>query len=141
MTKISVLRDVTKIWKKSPISKMSKTFILHNNDAENLLNHWYKTFFNNRVTYLFYISEFIDCPDFIYIFLRFLKNVKTLRLYKCVTVSSISRKICGYYMKSCYKNISEIRNDTVLFKNVEKNWQNSYWFWKIYKFIKKDEKR
>ena len=33
LTRISVLRDMRKIWKKSPISKMSTTFIMHNNNA------------------------------------------------------------------------------------------------------------
>ena len=32
--------DITKIFKKSPMSKMSRTFILHNNNAGNLSNNW-----------------------------------------------------------------------------------------------------
>ena len=32
--RISVLWDITKLWKKSATSKMTRTFILHNNNAE-----------------------------------------------------------------------------------------------------------
>ena len=40
------------MWIKSAISKMSKTFILHNNDAEKLLTNWLKNnwWMNNQVT-------------------------------------------------------------------------------------------
>ena len=41
------------------------------------------------------------------------------------TSSAITRKILVCDMESCDKN----------FKNVKKNWKNSYEFWKIYKFI------
>ena len=37
--RISVVRDIIKILKKSPMSKMSRTFILHNNSAEILLTN------------------------------------------------------------------------------------------------------
>ena len=35
----SVLRDETEIEKKSPVPKMSRTFILHNNNAGNILKN------------------------------------------------------------------------------------------------------
>ena len=37
---ISVFRDITKIHKKSTILKISRQFILHNNDSKTLLSNW-----------------------------------------------------------------------------------------------------
>ena len=39
--KISVLRDVRKIWKTSSVSKMLRKFILHHNNAEKLQLHFF----------------------------------------------------------------------------------------------------
>ena len=38
--RILVLRDIKKIFKKSPKSKTSRTFIFHNNNAEKFLTNW-----------------------------------------------------------------------------------------------------
>ena len=37
--RISVFCDIIKIWKKSIVLKMSKTYILHNNNVENFLKY------------------------------------------------------------------------------------------------------
>ena len=42
---ILVVRDIVKIWKKSVILKMSIKYILHNNNAENLLTNCQKNDF------------------------------------------------------------------------------------------------
>ena len=42
LIRISVLHDVTIIWKKSHISNMSKKIIFHNNIAKKLLTNWSK---------------------------------------------------------------------------------------------------
>ena len=53
--RISVLRDITKIKKKSSMLKMSKTFILHNNNAGKLLiNRLEKNPLNNQNLSFFY---------------------------------------------------------------------------------------
>ena len=54
--RILELLDIIKIWKKSTILKMSKTFILHNNKAEKLLSNRQKNNcpIKNQVTYTFF---------------------------------------------------------------------------------------
>ena len=37
--RISVLHDIIKIWKKLNISKMTESYIFHNNNAEKLLTN------------------------------------------------------------------------------------------------------
>ena len=60
---ISVLLDITNIWKKSTVSRISKTNILRNNNAEKLLTNLEKNCpINNQVTYAFFIQN--DFTDF-----------------------------------------------------------------------------
>ena len=62
--KISLLRDIIKIFKKSIILKVSTKIILHNNIFDKLLINWYKKNYcplNNEVTHPFIITKkFID---------------------------------------------------------------------------------
>ena len=75
----SVLRDIIKIFKKSTILKISKTYILHNNNDQKLLNNW-KWIKNcpisNQVNLFFISNKFIDFSESIWIFWIFFYGFK-----------------------------------------------------------------
>ena len=59
--RISLLRDITIIWKKSTIFKISRTLILHNTNPENLLTNRFflNCSINNHITYPFFSFKWI----------------------------------------------------------------------------------
>ena len=104
-TRISVLCDIKKIWKKLPTLKMSRKFILHNNNVE-VIKKLQKNncLINNQVTFPFFISnESIDFSEFIWI----LQFFSLLWKYSFCTITC---KILVCNMVSCDKNISKIRS-------------------------------
>ena len=57
----SVLRDITKIFKKSIILTMSNIYILHNDNAENKFQKKKNCFMNNQMIYSFFIlNKFVE---------------------------------------------------------------------------------
>ena len=113
--RISLLRDITKIWKKLPLSKTSRIFILHdnNNNAKKLSENWWKINFsiNNQVTYLFLISnEFIHFLESIWIFFNlFNVHENTVTYPKFVT------------LRSFFKIVKNVRKQLEKFKWILKN--------------------
>ena len=128
LDRISVLRDVTKIWKKSPVSKMSRTFILHTNNNNNNNNNAEKLkiivknnfLINNQVTYPFFITnKFIDFSESIWIKFFFFKFKKMPVLKKIETIIvqllvQSHQKFFGMVWNLVTK-ILEIRNVTFTF--------------------------
>ena len=111
---------------------MSRTFMLHNNNAETLLIHWWKNNWsiNSQVTYTFSIlNKFIDFSESIWIITKISMFMKITFLkknwdYNRVTVSPIIQKILVCDIESCYKDISEILNVTFSFQNLQNVFQN-----------------
>ena len=142
-TRISVLCDIKKIWKKLPTLKMSRKFILHNNNAE-VIKKLQKNncLINNQVTFPFFISnESIDFSEFIWIFqfFHFYENTvfaQSLVKFLCVTWYLVT-KTYRKYVALC--SLAKIFKK--IFKNVNINLKNSYEFWKIDKFIWKKKDR
>ena len=79
LIRISVFRDIRKIWKKLPISKMSKTSISHNNNNAKKTPNWSKKILsNNQATHPFSFqinsSIFQNSHEFCQFLFEFLKN-------------------------------------------------------------------
>ena len=84
--RISVLRDIIRIWKKSTTLKMSQLSILHNNNPKKLLTNCQKKNcpINNQVKFI-WNGEKERLPDYLlknYFFYQFVNDLPALFLYR-----------------------------------------------------------
>ena len=110
---ISVLLDITNMWKKSTVSRISKTNILRNNNAEKLLTNLEKNCpINNQVTYAFFYSKRL----YWFLFLKIWKNERNFTNFRYLFVTRfyIIRKnflrdliinFHGYSFNFCLKTV------------------------------------
>ena len=122
-------------------------YILHENNAEKLLKNCQNNncAINNPVTFHFFIpNEFIDFSEsiwifsiFSYVFDFFLNFEKERNVTKCGNVfvyqtHEFFRRL-NVQLHVCSLNFCL---ELGIFKNVKKNWKNSYGVWTINKFYK-----
>ena len=144
--RISLLCDITKIWKKSTILKMLKTYVLHNNNSKKVSKICQKNncFINNQMTYcfLFQINLLIfqNPYEFLNFFSKFWNINETLRIWDVFVTRfyTTNKNFSGNWTNSCTVIASKcffffFKNG--IFINVKKNWTNLYGFWKIDEFI------
>ena len=139
MIRISVLRDITKIWKKSTILKMSK--VINKLPKKNFSHKW-----SGDLSF-FISNEFIRFSESVRIYSVFFKSSKIF-----LKISKIEYNVTNFeyvVVKKFHitKDNFRIIKLTVaqlwlqfivknrIFMNIKKNWKNSYRFWKINKFI------
>ena len=108
--------------KKSTISQMSKTFILHNNNTEKSLKIGKK---NRPINPVFLISNnfFSKSKEIFYIFLRF---INFLKFWKMNVMFWISDSFCNK-ISNGIQEFSGCLNQVSL--SVSKKLKNSYGFW------------
>ena len=139
MIRILVLRDITKIWKKSTILKMSK--VINKLPKKNFSHKW-----SGDLSF-FISNEFICFSESVRIYSVFSKSSKIF-----LKISKIEYNVTNFeyvVVKKFHitKDNFRIIKLTVaqlwlqfivknrIFMNIKKNWKNSYRFWKINKFI------